>query len=142
VDAQRFGAWLREQRQNAKLSQEKAGRHMGVSGATISRWESGDDAPDPSRYPLIEQTYLLARGVVEQMLTPPSEGPSLDYWVGRWEQQTMHFRRVLADQEELLAHMRQRAGLLGESDARIEQEAIELTRREAAPVPSSASGSV
>lgn len=29
-----------------------------------------------------------------------------DYWLGRWEQQTLHLRRVLLDQEALLESMR------------------------------------
>lgn len=110
MQQQSFGEWLKEQRTNCDLSQEKAGKRIGVSGAAISRWEAEIDAPDPSRYEAIEGTYFLPKGTIERMLKPPAEGPSLDYWVGRWEQQTLHLRRLLMDQEELLATMREKAG--------------------------------
>ena len=132
---QSFGEWLREQRGNCGLSQEKAGKRIGVSGAAVSGWESGATSPDPSRFAEIEATYFLAPGTVASMLKPPSEGPSLDYWVGRWEQQTMHFRRVLADQEELLLLMRRKAGLAEPTDTEAELTAIEATQREAVPAP-------
>ncbi|MCO4101078.1 MAG: helix-turn-helix transcriptional regulator [Gemmatimonas sp.] len=111
MDASEFGQWLREARKSARLSQEKAGQAMGVSGAAVSGWESGENAPDPTRYSAIESTYGLASGVIAAMQAPALEGPSLDYWVGRWEQQTLHFRRLLADQELLLTHMRQKAAM-------------------------------
>lgn len=110
MEQQSFGEWLKEQRTNCDLSQEKAGKRIGVSGAAISRWEAEIDAPDPSRYEAIEGTYFLPKGTIERMLKPPAEGPSLDYWVGRWEQQTLHLRRLLMDQEDLLATMREKAG--------------------------------
>lgn len=107
---QSFGEWLREQRSNCDLSQDKAGKRIGVSGAAISGWESGASVPDPSRFAAIESTYHLPAGAVSAMLKAPETGPSLDYWIGRWEQQTMHFRRLLTDQEDLLEMMRRAGG--------------------------------
>lgn len=41
-----------------------------------------------------------------------------DYWLGRWEQQTLHLRRVLLDQEALLASMRQSSATTESDHAR------------------------
>ena len=133
--SEQFGPWLREQRARCRLSQEKAGALIGVSGAAISRWESEIDAPEAARFAAIESAYALPAGTIERMRTPPVSGASLDYWVGRWEQQTLHLRRVLLDQEELLAFMKGRAGDNRPSAAEVAQVAIEATRREAAPAP-------
>lgn len=108
---QPFGEWLKEKRLNCQLSQDKAGKRIGVSGAAISRWESEIDSPDTSRFGDIEAAYHLPAGSVSAMLQPPAQGASLDYWVGRWEQQTMHFRRILADQEDLLSVMKEQSSL-------------------------------
>jgi hypothetical protein len=84
-------------------------RALTVSRQTWYDWESGTSKPDEQRWSHLEAVLGLPRGAIREALKPPYEGPTLDYWVGRWEQQTLHFRRLLADQEELLSLMRSRA---------------------------------
>ena len=84
-------------------------RALGVSRQTWYDWEAGSSRPEEQRWGQLEGVLGLQRGAIRDSLKPPYEGPTLDYWVGRWEQQTLHFRRLLADQEELLALMRSRS---------------------------------
>ncbi|NRF70103.1 helix-turn-helix transcriptional regulator [Aquincola sp. S2] len=52
-DARQLGAALRRWRALRRIKQDHAGALLGVSQATVSRWENGRQAPDPD-----EQTRL------------------------------------------------------------------------------------
>jgi transcriptional regulator with XRE-family HTH domain len=110
MDAVQFGQTIRDVRKTVGLSQAELAEKLGVTSAAVSQWESGRTKPDVERTQAIERALRMGPGVLLSLRGPAVEGPSLDYWVGRWEQQTMHFRRLLSDQEELLAHMREKAG--------------------------------
>jgi transcriptional regulator with XRE-family HTH domain len=51
---------LREFRQSQCMSQEELAALLGVTVATVSRWETGDRLPDPDKLPLIEEKTGLA----------------------------------------------------------------------------------
>jgi transcriptional regulator with XRE-family HTH domain len=91
VGVQRFApAVLRRARTAAGLSTDRLGVLVGVSGATVSRWESGQHAPSPP--------HLVA--LAEALDLP------IDDLV-----------RIAADQA-LLVHLRERAGLTAATAAR------------------------
>jgi transcriptional regulator with XRE-family HTH domain len=50
-----YGAWLRWAREEAGMSQRKLASIMGVSDATVSRWESGDRHPKHASRLLLTQ---------------------------------------------------------------------------------------
>jgi transcriptional regulator with XRE-family HTH domain len=111
--SQQVGRRIREARERAKLTQQQLADHVGVTKNTVSEIERGRDT---SVALLAQMAQVLGVATadlvhVHEMTPPPAEGASFDYWVGRWEQQTMHFRRLLADQEELLSVMKDRSNL-------------------------------
>jgi len=46
VDQIRIGAFLKELRREKELTQEQLAEELGVSGRTVSRWETGNNMPD------------------------------------------------------------------------------------------------
>lgn len=48
MDSQKIGAFLRELRKEKNLTQEQLAEILGVSGRTVSRWETGSNMPDLS----------------------------------------------------------------------------------------------
>ena len=46
MDSQKIGAFLRELRKEKNLTQEQLAEVLGVSGRTVSRWETGSNMPD------------------------------------------------------------------------------------------------
>ena len=48
---------LRAARQAAGLSQQDVGRHLGVTGAAISRWENGHRSIDPDELVKLARLY-------------------------------------------------------------------------------------
>lgn len=46
MDSQKIGAFLRELRKEKNLTQEQLAEILGVSGRTVSRWETGSNMPD------------------------------------------------------------------------------------------------
>lgn len=59
-----FGARLRAARQALNLTQEDLGVILGVSGATVSRWESGRDSPTFSLLPELSRRLLVSLDVL------------------------------------------------------------------------------
>lgn len=59
-----FGARLRAARRARNLTQEDLGVLLGVSGATVSRWESGRDAPTFSLLPELSTRVLTSLDVL------------------------------------------------------------------------------
>lgn len=108
--AKEFGPWISTARKAAGLSVADAARQIGVSRVALYAWENGESLPEESRFNRIDDVYRLGKGVLVSILGKPLAGPSLDYWVGRWEQQTAHLQRVLADHQALVEYMRQKAG--------------------------------
>ena len=51
---------LREAREKAKLSQDEAGKKLGVSGVTVHYWESGKAMPRMTKIPRIAAVYDLS----------------------------------------------------------------------------------
>ena len=48
MDSQKIGTFLRELRKEKNLTQEQLAEILGVSGRTVSRWETGSNMPDLS----------------------------------------------------------------------------------------------
>ena len=48
MDSQKIGAFLRILRKEKNLTQEQLAEILGVSGRTVSRWETGSNMPDLS----------------------------------------------------------------------------------------------
>ena len=48
MDQQKIGGFLKELRQEKKMTQEQLAEQMGVSRRTVSRWETGSNLPDLS----------------------------------------------------------------------------------------------
>ena len=48
MDQQKIGGFLKELRQEKKMTQEQLAEQMGVSRRTVSRWETGNNLPDLS----------------------------------------------------------------------------------------------
>ena len=48
MDQQKIGSFLKELRQEKKMTQEQLAEQMGVSRRTVSRWETGNNLPDLS----------------------------------------------------------------------------------------------
>lgn len=60
VDQKRIGRFLKELRKEKGLTQEQMAERLGVSGRTVSRWETGSNMPDISL--LTEIAGLTAGG--------------------------------------------------------------------------------
>ncbi len=58
----KLASGLRELRKAAGLSQEELGEKLGVSGATVSRWEAGQHVPTKSHLHALEDYYGLPFG--------------------------------------------------------------------------------
>ena len=48
MDQQKIGSFLKELRKEKNLTQEQLAEKLGVSGRTVSRWETGSNMPDIS----------------------------------------------------------------------------------------------
>lgn len=48
MDQTKVGAFLKDLRKEKELTQEQLAEELGVSGRTISRWETGKNMPDIS----------------------------------------------------------------------------------------------
>ena len=48
MDQRKIGAFLKELRKEKGITQEQMAEELGVSGRTISRWETGSNMPDIS----------------------------------------------------------------------------------------------
>jgi transcriptional regulator with XRE-family HTH domain len=48
---------LREKRMNAKLTQEEAGKRLGVGQSTVAMWETGGCVPRTEMLPKIADLY-------------------------------------------------------------------------------------
>ena len=57
MDQKKIGIFLKELRKEKKLTQEQAADRLGVSGRTISRWETGAYMPDISLLVDIAEMY-------------------------------------------------------------------------------------
>ena len=57
MDQIKIGAFLRTLRKEKNLTQEQLAEQLGVSGRTISRWETGSNMPDISLLAAIAEIY-------------------------------------------------------------------------------------
>ena len=57
MDQQRVGSFLKELRKEKNLTQEQLAEELGVSGRTVSRWETGSNMPDISILIEISEFY-------------------------------------------------------------------------------------
>lgn len=58
----KLASGLRELRKAEGWTQEELGERIGVAGATISRWESGEHVPQKHHLHALEECYGLAFG--------------------------------------------------------------------------------
>jgi hypothetical protein len=107
---------------------------LALTPQAVYLWERGESVPDRERWGDIESAYGLPAGAIANRLSVPLEGPSLAYWIGRWEQATMHLRTLVREQEGLLGEMRERSGDVPISPSEVrEREVREATTRAALP---------
>ena len=57
MDQQKIGSFLKSQRKEKGITQEKLAEELGVSGRTVSRWETGNNMPDISVLIEISEFY-------------------------------------------------------------------------------------
>ena len=57
MEQQKVGSFLKELRKEQNLTQEQFAEHLGVSGRTVSRWETGINMPDISLLVAIAEFY-------------------------------------------------------------------------------------
>lgn len=57
MDEKKIGCFLKKLRQEKGVTQEKLAEDFGVSGRTVSRWETGTNMPDISMLVLIAEYY-------------------------------------------------------------------------------------
>ena len=57
MDQKQIGAFLKQLRSEKKITQEQLAEILGVSGRTISRWETGSNLPDLSILVQISEYY-------------------------------------------------------------------------------------
>lgn len=65
---------LRKYRKDNKLSQDEAGQRIGVTGATVSRWENGVRAPDYEDLKKIEAVFGIP--IAEIVNAPKASEPA------------------------------------------------------------------
>src|SRR5262245_20086944 len=73
TDAQTTAATLRAIRASLNLTQEQLGERLGVSFATISRWEGGANTPQKAARAAIEALAAEAGIGVDQPAAEPAE---------------------------------------------------------------------
>ena len=61
MDQIKIGAFLKVLRKEKNLTQEQLAEQLGVSGRTVSRWETGNNMPDISLLVEIAEFYALFR---------------------------------------------------------------------------------
>ena len=57
MDQKKIGGFLREPRKEKGVTQEQLAEILGVSGRTVSRWETGEGYPDIVLLPAIAAYY-------------------------------------------------------------------------------------
>lgn len=57
MDQQKMGSFLKELRKEKNITQEQLAEELGVSGRTVSRWETGNNMPDISILIEISEFY-------------------------------------------------------------------------------------
>ena len=57
MDQKKVGAFMKELRKDKGLTQEQLAEQFGVSGRTVSRWETGSNLPDISLLIEISEYY-------------------------------------------------------------------------------------
>lgn len=119
MEPEEFALWLKAARESHGRSAEHVSTMLRVSVQTVHNWERAKKPVQPSsaRYPEIEQAYGLQPGAIRAVLGIPLSGPSLDYWVGRWEQATEHLERVLIEQRALVEYMKAKSSTVNYPDA-------------------------
>ena len=144
MDSQQFGQWLESARKTHGISAEDVAEIVGVTPPAVYNWENGTSVPGKSRFAKMEAAYRLPAGSVAAALSDPLAGGALAYWIGRWEQSAAHLRRVVLEQDELIAEMKRRGsespeGLvktvkksLGDAEAKRLESAAEAPTQSAA----------
>lgn len=105
LQGEELGAWLKRSREAIKKSAEQIAAEIGVSAPAVYGWERGT-IPKPERFPKMEAAYGLPAGSIAAVIGGPLTGGSLSYWVGRFEQATVHLERVTREQRDLVDLMR------------------------------------
>ena len=57
MDQKKIGSFLKELRKEKNITQEQLAEKLGVSGRTVSRWETGNNMPDISLLVEIAEMY-------------------------------------------------------------------------------------
>lgn len=104
---------VRSAARNMGFSEDAAARVLageGVGGKNLARFRRALGLPASA--PLRQTATVSGESDVTFGMGGSATGTVTlghDYWLGRWEQQTLHLRRVLLDQEALLESMRQKS---------------------------------
>ena len=64
MDQIKIGAFLKVLRKEKNLTQEQLAEQLGVSGRTVSRWETGNNMPDISLLVEIAEFYEVTKNLV------------------------------------------------------------------------------
>lgn len=106
-----LGARLRQQRKERRLSQEEAGKEVGVTQSRWSRWEDGKLMPHPGEFGAISLFLGISRAEV------------IGLAFGIKESTEARLTRLETSVGELVTQQREQARQLEGLVARLEQEA-------------------
>lgn len=100
MDPKKIGMFLKHLRREKEITQEQLAEILGVSGRTVSRWETGNNLPDLSILVQIAEFYHVE---IKEILNGEREG-------GKMEQEMKETLLKVADYHEL---ERQKAEKIG-----------------------------
>ena len=60
MDQKKIGSFLKELRKEKGITQEQLAEELGVTGRTVSRWETGNNMPDISLLVDISDYYQVS----------------------------------------------------------------------------------
>ena len=75
MDVRKIGAFLKYLRNEKGITQEQLAEKLGVSGRTVSRWETGNNLPDLSILVQIAEFYHVE---IKEILNGEREGGTMD----------------------------------------------------------------
>lgn len=75
MDQQKIGSFLKSLRKEKGITQEKLAEELGVSGRTVSRWETGNNMPDISVLIEISEFYDVS---IPEIVDGERKGENMD----------------------------------------------------------------
>ena len=78
MEPKKIGAFLKELRREKGITQEQLGEMLGVSGRTVSRWETGFNMPDLSILIELAEYYEVE---IKEILDGERKSESMEIWL-------------------------------------------------------------